>query len=237
MAGREFSDVSMRINKPADQPELTLDKLNGIVADGKLGGEARLTFPDQAPSRYLLSLVLRNADLESLVQDSDKDLRGELTASLQLEGTWDEAGTIRRGRGDVYVSGKELYHLPFVMGLFQVTNLALPVATPFKTGTARYSVEGPRINFERVELKSDNMRMSGEGHLDFKSKQVRMTFTTDNPNGLKLPFINDLVNNARSELFKFSIKGTIKEPKVEANPFGTVSTTVDEVFKGDAKDK
>ena len=122
-----------------------------------------------------------------------------------------------------------------MLGLFQVTNLALPIASPFKTGAARYSVEGQRISFERIELKSDNMLMQGNGYLDFKSKQVRMSFTTDNPNGLKVPFLNDLVAGARGELMKISIKGTIKEPKVQANPFGTVTTTIDEVFKGDTK--
>ena len=62
-----------------------------------------------------------------------------------------------------------------------------------------------------------------------------MTFTTDNPNGLKVPFINELMNGARGELMKISIKGTIKEPKVEANSFGTITTTIDEVFKADGK--
>jgi hypothetical protein len=79
------------------------------------------------------------------------------------------------------------------------------------------------------------MMMTGGGHLDFATRQVRMTFTTDNPSGLKIPFVNDIWQGARQELFKISIKGTIQQPKVEANPFGTVTTTIDEVFKGDAK--
>jgi hypothetical protein len=236
VAGRAMTDISFTLAKPADRLELYLQKVHGVLAGGQVAGEARLSFPDEGASRYLLSLVLRNADLETLVKDADKDLKGELTASLSLEGTWDDSGP-RRGRGDVIVTGKELYHLPLMLGLFQVTNMALPIATPFKTGTARYSVEGPRINFERIELKSDNMLMEGTGHLDFKTKQVLMTFTTDNPGGLKVPFLNDLIKNARGELLKITIKGTIKEPKVEANPFGTITTTIDEVFKNDAKGK
>jgi hypothetical protein len=166
---------------------------------------------------------------------SEKDLKGELTASLTLEGRWDDASA-RRGRGDVVVAGKELYHLPLLMGLLQVTNLSLPIATPFKTGTARYNIDGQRINFERIELKSDTMEMLGDGYLDFKSKKVQMTFSTDNPSGLKVPFLNDLLKGARGELLKIKIKGSIQEPRIEANPLGTFTTTIDEVFKAD-KDK
>jgi hypothetical protein len=234
VAGRDMNDISMSILKPTDRQELYLQNVHGVLAGGQVAGDLKLTYPDEGASRYLLSLVVRNADVESLVQDADKDLKGELTASLSLEGSLDDSAP-RRGRGDVIVTGKELYHLPLMLGLFQVTNLSLPIASPFKTGTARYSIEGPRINFERVELKSDSMMMVGTGHLDFKTKQVLMTFTTDNPGGLKVPFLNDLIQNARGELLKITIKGSIKEPKVQAHSFGTITTTIDEVFKADGK--
>jgi hypothetical protein len=237
-SGRRLTDITLHIAKPADRPELFIEKAHGILADGQLAGEAHLSFPDDGPTRYLLSIVLRNADIKEVAPDSDKNLRGELTASLTLEGSWGSTGAApasRRGRGDVLVSGKELYHLPLLMGLFQVTNLSLPIATPFKLGSARYSVEGQVINFEHIELKSDNMSMVGGGSLDFKTKKVHMSFTTDNPNGFKLPFINDFWNNARGELMRINVRGTIQEPKVQANAFGTFTTTVDEVFRGEGK--
>ncbi|MDB5332778.1 MAG: hypothetical protein JWP03_3929 [Phycisphaerales bacterium] len=234
MAGRKLDGFKADLIKPADRNEFYIDKMRATVAGGQMAGQIHLSYPDDAPSRYLLSLVLRNADVKELT--ADKDFNGQLTASLALEGAWGD-NSIRRGRGDVLVTGKELYRIPLIMGLLQVTNLSLPIATPFKTGTARYSVDGQRLNFEQVELKSDNMVMTGTGHLDFKNKQVLMTFVTDNAGGFKVPFINDLLKGARSELFKFTIKGTIQQPKVEANPFGTFTTTVDEVFKTDEKKK
>jgi hypothetical protein len=204
------------------------------IADGKLAGQLHMVIPDEGSSRYTLNLVLRDADVKSLVGGNEKDIAGSLSASLSLEGAWGETN-IRRGRGDVNVSGHELYKMPLILGAFQVTNLALPIGSPFNQGLARYSVDGQRINFERIDLKSDNMLMTGGGHLDFATKQVRMTFTTDNPAGFKIPFINDIWQGARQELFKISIKGTIQQPRVEANSFGTVTTTIDEVLKGDAK--
>jgi hypothetical protein len=232
MAGHKLDGFKADLLKPADRNEFYIDKMRATVAGGQMAGQIHMSYPDDGPSRYLMSMVLRNADAKELT--ADKDFNGQLTASLALEGAWGDA-SIRRGRGDVVVTGKDLYRIPLIMGLLQVTNLSLPIAMPFKTGTARYSVDGQRVNFEQVELKSDNMMMTGTGHLDFKSKQVLMTFVTDNPGGFKVPFLNDILQGARSELFKFNIKGTIQQPKVEANPFGTFTTTIDEVFKADEK--
>jgi hypothetical protein len=74
------------------------------------------------------------------------------------------------------------------------------------------------------------MRMQGEGHLDFDTKKVAMTFTTDNPRALQIPFISDIWRNAQKELFKIEVRGTVQSPKVTARSFNTVTTTVDEVF-------
>ena len=234
LSGRKVTDLRGKLTKAAGSSELVLDKIQANVADGQLVGQLHLLMPDVGPSKYTLGLVLRNADVKTLAGGVEKDLRGQLTASISLEGAWGDA-SLRRGRGDVTVSGKDLYHMPLILGLVQVTNLSLPIGSPFNQGLARYSVEGQRVNFERIELKSDNMMMSGGGHLDFAKKQVQMTFITDSPGGFKIPFFNDIWQGARQELFKINIRGSIQQPRVEANPFGTFTTTIDEVLNGDGK--
>jgi hypothetical protein len=197
-----------------------------------MGGNVVLLVPDVGPSRYALNLVVRNADVAQIAQESEADVKGQLTASLALEGAWGGLSE-RRGRGDVVVSGRGMYRVPLVLGLMQVTNLAVPLSGPFSEATARYGVEGQKIVFENIELRSDTMVMSGDGSLDFGNKQVRLSFVTDNPRGLKVPFLNDLLQGARQELLKIHVRGTIQEPKVSAGVMGTFTTTVDEVMKGD----
>jgi len=236
MGGRHLTDFHAHLDRPAGKTDLNLDKMQARLAGGNVAGQVHMSFPDSGPSKYVGSFIVRNADLQTLVGDAEKDIKGELTANMSLEGAWGDSAA-RRGRGEVVVTGRELYHIPLMMGLFQLTNLTLPIAAPFKSGDARYSIEGQRINFEQVDLKSDNMMMSGAGYMDFKSKQVRMTFTTDNPGGFKIPFLNDLWQGARGELLKIKIQGTVQAPKVHANPFGTFTTTIDQVLKEDAKKK
>ena len=51
----------------------------------------------------------------------------------------------------------------------------------------------------------------------------------------RIPFFHDLWQGARQELLKINIRGTVQAPKVEPTTLGIFSTTVDEVFKGDAR--
>jgi hypothetical protein len=232
MAGRALQNFSAELNRSEDGNGLKIGRMQADLAGGQMAGEIDLLFPADGPSRYTLNLIVRDADVRELARETDPTIQGNLTASLSLEGAWGDAVS-RRGRGDVVVTGKEMYRIPVILGLLQVTNLALPVAQPFHRGTVRYTLDGQRVNFDQIELRSDTMLMSGSGHLDFGSKQVRMSFTTDNPSGLQLPILNDLLKGARNELFKINVKGTITQPKVETSVMGTFTTTVDEVLKGD----
>ena len=84
-----------------------------------------------------------------------------------------------------------------------------------------------------MALRSDTMVMSGDGWLNFGNMQVQMSFVTDNPRGLKVPFLNDLLQGARKELFTIKVHGTIQEPKVSAGMMSPFTTTIDQVAKGD----
>jgi hypothetical protein len=235
MAARPVRVLKAQMIKPSGKSELRLADLQARIAGGDLAGQVTLAFPDDGPSRYTLGLVVRNADVRELGWESDQKIAGRLTASLSLEGSWDKVSE-RRGRGDVVVAGKDMYHIPLLLGLLQVTNLALPISAPFERGVARYSVEGQRVVFEHVELRSNNMLMSGDGNLDFGTRQVNMTFVTDNPGGFQVPFLQDLWRGAQHELLRIHVRGSIQEPKVQTSTMGTFTTTVDEVFKGEKGD-
>ena len=120
-------------------------------------------------------------------------------------------------------SGESMYRIPLLLGLLQITNLSLPITSPFTQASARYSMDGRRVTFEQIELRSKEMLMQGNGHLDFATKQVRLTFVTDSTAWPKLPIIGDLIQGARHELLQIHVKGTLQEPKVSAGAFGTVA--------------
>lgn len=235
LANRPASDLRATFLKPAEHQAMQISRMELKVADGMMAGQVDYTFPDEGPSRYAVALVLRNADVKQLTGNLDQDIRGQLTASLNVEGTYNDP-TSRRGRGDVAVAGEQLYQIPLLLGLLQVTELAMPITGPFREGSARYSIDGQRVTFEQIELRSKEMLMQGDGWLDFGKKQVRMTFVTDARGWPKLPFIGDLMQSARNELLQVHVRGTLKEPKVSASSMNTFTTTIDEVFKGDERE-
>lgn len=231
MAGREVTNFRGKLLKRIDEPGLRLDEMQAEVAGGTMAGRLDYLVSDAGASRYVMDLSLRNADIANLTQENDRKIQGRLSASLLLEGGWGDMSA-RRGRGDVSVTGRQIVKLPLMLGLFQITNLALPITGPLSEATARYNIDGPVLTFERVELRGANVLMSGDGRIDFDKKTVRMKFSADNP-GAKIPFIGDLLQSANRELLQIQVRGTVESPKVSATSFGTISTTVDEVFNGD----
>jgi hypothetical protein len=231
LAGRPATDLRATLTKPAGKDLLRIQKLETRIADGSMAGQFDCALVDGSPTRYALALVLRDADVKALTGEVAPDLRGRLSASLALEGAFNDASS-RRGRGDVSVTGQSMYKIPLILGLLQITNLALPITRPFNEAAVRYSVDGQRVTFENIELRARDMLMHGNGHLDFGSKQVRLSFVTDSTSWPKLPIIGDLLQGARHELLQINVRGTLEEPKVSAGAFRTVTTTVDEVFHG-----
>jgi hypothetical protein len=96
-------------------------------------------------------------------------------------------------------------------------------------------VDGNKVTFDSIVLRAKDMIMQGDGWLNFATKRLEMTFTTDNPNWPKIPLIDDLIEGAKRELLQVRVTGTIEEPKVKARAMSTFTTTIDEITKGRPK--
>lgn len=236
LGDRVVRNFRAQLKKLANEDAMTIREAQGKFADGELAGQFAWAYPEKGPSRFATNLVLRGADVAQITGDAAPGLRGQVSASLALEGAFNDPKS-RRGRGDVVVQGEEMYRIPVMLGLLQVTNLALPIASPFNEATCRYSVDGNRVTFESIELRAKEMMMQGQGHLDFDQMKVRMSFVTESTTWLKIPVVGDLIQGARNELLQIQVRGTIEKPKVSASSMNTLTTTVDEVFRGEEKKK
>jgi hypothetical protein len=163
-------------------------------------------------------------------QGTATDFSGRMTARLDVEGKFGDAAS-RRGRGEVIVEGQKLYDLPLVLGLLQVTNLALPLSEPFREATTSFTLDGQRVVFDHITLKAADMEMGGQGTLDFETQKVDLSFTTSNNGWAKIPLVGDLVGMARNELLRISIRGTLQSPEVSGRTLPTITSTIDEVFR------
>ncbi|HMO24673.1 MAG TPA: hypothetical protein PKB10_00235 [Tepidisphaeraceae bacterium] len=220
LAGRPVSDLRGRVVRSPGDRRIAVSDLRATLAGGEVAGQAEVIPADAGQGRYALALVVRDADVRVLTGELDPRAEGRLTASFAIEGSFNDIAS-RRGRGDVVVAGKQLYRMPVMLGLLQMTSLSLPIASPFDRGTASYSLQGSRLNVEAVELLADGMRMNGSGLIDFHERLVAMTFTTDAAG-----------EGARNQLLQIHVRGKLEEPKVGAGVLPTFTTTIDEIRKG-----
>jgi hypothetical protein len=231
MVGRAMSAFKTDIVKPAGMDVYQFASLRGKLGGGELAGQIDLASPKEGSARYALAIVLRGCDVREVMGEKEGKTRGRVTGSMALEGVWSDSSK-RRGRGDIQVQGDDLYRVPVMFGLLQMANLSFPIKSPFNEGAAQYTVEGNKIVLERLELRAENMIMQGSGLVDFSTRRVAMTLTTDNPNWPKIPVIGELLQGAKHELFNIQVRGTVEDLKVGGRPMNTLQTTVEEVFSG-----
>jgi hypothetical protein len=125
-----------------------------------------------------------------------------------------------------------MYDIPVMLGLMQITSLSLPVSSPFNEVSTRYTLQGQKVIFDQINLKSKDMAMTGSGEINFAEQRVSLWLSTTNPTLVGIPILGPLLTSANQELLRIHVKGTIDKPTVDAASFNTVATTVDEVFKG-----
>lgn len=235
--GRAGDGLRGTISLPPDSRTLSVDNITAQVAGGELAGSVRLVFgeADTDPARYSVEMAVREADVRKLVGEQPgkaADFAGRMTARLDVEGAFGDPAS-RHGRGEVIVQGQKLYDLPLVLGLLQVTNLALPLAEPFHEATAAFSIDGQKVVFDQIALSANEMKMTGQGTLNFETQKVDLSFTTSNGNWAAIPLLGDLVGVARNELLRIHVRGTLKSPEVSGSTLPTVTSTIDEVFRRD----
>lgn len=231
IAGRGVEKLTATVVKPIDQDLLQVSKIDGKIAGGQIGGQIDTLISSKDP-RFGLLLVLRNANVQELTGDMEKSIDGRLTASLSLEGRWDDP-TSRRGRGDVSVEGQQMYRVPVLFGLMQIANLTLPVDDPLHQAGVRYSVEGRRVVLDAIDLRGKGVVMQGNGWIDFSTRKVQMSLVMANSAADAVPIFGDLIRGARQDLLQIRVKGSLEEPKFGASALNTITTTIDEVLKGE----
>ena len=95
-------------------------------------------------------------------------------------------------------------------------------------------VAGPALKAMQKPVSSTVRDLAGKGVVMTPGMRGGKIASALEQRATSILGVGDMIKNARGELLKITVKGTIQEPKVEANSFGTVTTTIDQVFKNDA---
>jgi hypothetical protein len=243
IAGRLATEFEARVRSVDGQGGLVIPKLRSKMLGGAVGGEGRILLDEK---HYQFHLAISDVDFarflaqgEGVVEAAgvkpadaarpEPRMTGRLSAALDLEGRWDEPGSVR-GRGVIQVREGRMYDMPLSLGLLQVTHLALPTERSFERALVSYYLQDGAVSFERIRLENDNMRLAGEGRMDYETKELDLTLTTSNPTGLKLGPLTDLIDGVRNQLVTIRVTGPLDQPRTEVKQLNSFSEAWGDVF-------
>ncbi len=152
--------------------DLTLAPLRGQLAEGTLGGQAtvRLT----GPTRYAISVDLRNARTESLLATlGGRSLSGRLEAQASLTGT--PEGTT--GHGHAEIRDGRLHGFPVLGAVAAALDLPLLRDLRFQEGAIDFVLAGDVLRTPVVRFVSGDVRILGKGEILLRTGELAHEFT------------------------------------------------------------
>lgn len=195
--------------------------LKGKLFGGDLGGEVRVELEPEP--RFQINLLASRVQLEELGRQNlmpSAEVSGLAEARLYLTGeSGDVAGL--RGSGIIDVPNGRMYNLPLLLDLLKVTGLRPPDRTAFEEAHARFTIEGPRVQFQRIDLLGNAISLSGQGDMGLDGSDINLDFhavwVRFGPKMLLSPFkeIAPLISEC---LFKIKMRGRIGEVRCTKEP-------------------
>ena len=152
--------------------DLTLAPLRGQLAEGTLGGQAtvRLT----GPTRYAISVDLRNARTESLLATlGGRSLSGRLEAQASLTGTAEGA----TGQGHAEIRDGRLHDFPVLGAVAAALDLPLLRDLRFQEGAIDFVLAGDVLRTPVVRFVAGDVRILGKGEILLRTGELAHEFT------------------------------------------------------------
>ncbi len=170
-------DIQSNIHFGRDKEQaLTFRDLKASLFNGDVGGEVRVEFTPKL--NYELFLRASRLQLEELGRQNlmpSAEISGLAVASLSLGGTGDGMESLR-GHGSVDVPNGRMYNLPLLLDLIKVLGLRLPDRTAFEEAHTRFTIQGPRVHIDKVDLLGNAVSLSGKGDMNLDGTDINLDF-------------------------------------------------------------
>lgn len=218
--GQKLEQVFGRFEVQSDTPStLRLHDWQGRMHGGQVGGDARIDFA--ATTHYDLLFRATQIRLEDLSRANFGDsaqMQGLAAATLHLSGIGTDLNGLR-GYGSIDVPQGKLYKLPPVLDLIKTLGLRIPDGTAFEQVHALYSVEGPMLRFQQLDLFGNAISLRGKGVVPLDGQDMSLEFRTDfaRVNQFLPPAVETIPKALSEQLFMVRIHGNPKSPKIDRN--------------------
>lgn len=216
-----FKNIHGRFEVWKDTPDmLRVPQLTANLFGGTLGGQAHLEFGPTV--RYQLDLTALQIKLEQLGRHNLKDkaeLSGEAVARLFLQGEGTELSGLEGG-GSIDIPNGKLYNLPLLLDLLKFLSVRWPDRTAFEEAHVRFTIHGPKMQINRLELLGNALSFGGTGQMNLDGSDMDLELYTVwgrimqmLPAGVKEvpPWIS-------RNLLKIKARGPLTKPQFDKEP-------------------
>jgi hypothetical protein len=216
--GQPLTNASARIEVQPDEPEkLRLRQIKADIFGGTLGGEALIRlWPVFGYEVWLeaLRIGLDQFGKHNLGEAAKQaQLSGPARAALYVQGEGTDLLGLK-GVGQVDVANGKMGRLPLLLDLLKAFGLRVPDHTAFERAHMSFTIEGPRIQVQQLDLFGNAISLHGQGTVDLDGNNLNLDFTAT-PGQLKriLPTSLDAVPEAISQqILKIKMRGKMNTP-------------------------
>jgi hypothetical protein len=179
--GQPVTNLHGRLEVQPDSPDvIRIRDLKASVYGGIIGGEARLEKGSAVRYDVLLEalgLQLDQFGRQNLGEASARaQLQGPARASLHLQGEGTNLLGLK-GNGRVDVAQGKMGQLPLLLDLVKAFGLRLPDGTAFEEAHVGFSIEGPQLRVEQLDLFGNAISLRGQGLVDLDGNNLNLDFT------------------------------------------------------------
>lgn len=205
--------------------------ISGKMFGGTFYASGRLRF--DTPARYDLTLSLTKADLPTAVREAfgqQNSLRGELYASVKLEGTGRDISGMS-GYGNFQLRRADIYELPVMISLLKILSVKEVDRTAFSDSDARFRIAGRHLYLDELNFRGDAISLSGRGEVDLDG-HVQLTFRSMlGRHEIEIPVIREFFRGASEQIVLVHVGGTLRDPIVRREAFPGVNQAL-QMFQG-----
>lgn len=219
-----------------DEPEsLQLPGLHAEFLGGELYGPVRVTWAGPAVA-YELDLTGSQIKLEEFGRQSlegNSQMSGTAGARVHLEGQGSDLTTLT-GKGAIKVHDGKMGSLPLLLDLLKFLGLRLPDRTAFEDAEADFTVIGPRVRMDRIDLYGNAISLRGRGEMNLNGSDINMDFNVDWARLTQVlsPAMRKLPQAISNQLLKIHMRGKIGDVKLSQEPVPLLVEPLKKVFGG-----
>jgi len=228
-------DIHSHVIVEKKSPDVLRAGVTAHFFGGDVGGEARVEFGPTL--HYVLNLNAMQVKLEEFGKHNlgaNVQLEGMASARLYLTGQGTEVDGLE-GHGRLDVPAGKIYSLPLLLDLLKVLGLRMPDRTAFEEMHAGFSIQGPRVKVDRLDLYGNAISLSGEGEMNLDGTDLQLDFYAVWGRIMQVlpPLFRPLPPAVAEKLLKIKMRGKVDDVRCTKEPVPFLVGPLERLLKRD----